>query len=174
MRGNLSFLAFLILLLFHLIETEDMEDTEKNNCSKLCDPVGGICKIDECYCKEEFTTFPSQGKYQLCNYEKKRALYSALIELFLSFGAGHFYSGRRINGSFKLISLVLLCCFSCCALGVSIKLSQDRDIGENNPTVKFFFFIYACIYNIFLLWQVLDFFLFIFKVYNDGNDIPLT
>jgi hypothetical protein len=186
----------IILILFLLLQYIKCQNIEMCNTSN-CDPNGGICESNICKCKENYTTSTrgniisvsyqnslSELNMRFCNYERKRSLYAAIIELFIGFGMGHFYSGRKVFGCLKLILYLLLTCISFCSLAIGIKIAEDHGItniqlnliSNNeaiNPAVKFFFYVCVSIINFIILWQLFDFFMFIFKIYKDGNDISL-
>ena len=140
---------------------------------KVCDSVGGECIDNQtCKCKDRFTSLLRNKNIKLCNYEKKSSIVAAFIELFLGFGLGHIYTERKIYGIFKFFLSSLLCCIGCCAVAIGMKLHGDQR-EERNSVVMAFYFIYACIFNSLVLWQITDFIFFIFKIYTDGNNVPL-
>lgn len=142
--------------------------------TKICDSLGGQCIEEEtCKCNEGFTTLLRNNNMKLCNYEKKSSIMAAFIELFLGFGLGHIYSGRKIYGIFKLLLSSLMCFVGCCAIAMGVKLESGERSFDHNTVIEFMYFIYGCVFNILVLWQILDFVLFIFKIYVDGNEIPL-
>lgn len=142
--------------------------------SKTCDESGGIC-ISRfiCECKDDYTTFMSQGNFKFCNYQKKSKAYTAIFELFFGFGVGHFYAERKLNGYFKMTSFFFLCYFSCCAIAIGAKI-QGENLDDNRNSIKFFFGLYVCFMLIMLVWQIIDFLMIILGIYKDGNDIPLS
>lgn len=149
------------------------------NCTnKICDEEGGICiNSSICKCNDYHTTYYKNNLnsiYKLCNYQKKRCIYTALIELFFGFGMGHFYCGRKVNGFLKLIIYSFFCCIGYCSLVLKFKLSQDGNMDENSTLLKFFYYVWTTIFNFIMIWQILDFIIFLFGSYNDGNDIPLA
>lgn len=145
-------------------------------CNTICDEVGGVCIEDSiCKCIEPYTTLPNESNYKLCNYAKKSKLIAAFLELFIGFGIGHFYTERKINGYLKLMLYMLLCCVGCCSIAIGLRFNSDNPDGPTgNQAAKFFFFIYACVLNFMMAWQIFDFFLMIFGVYVDGNNIELN
>ena len=158
------------------IPTDEYKNPIQNltKCNlKVCDSIGGEC-IDKqtCKCKDRFTSLLRNGNIKLCNYEKKNSIVAAFLELFLGFGLGHIYSERKILGIFKFLLSSLLCCIGCCALAIGMKLDADQRQQRNSITMVFLF-IYACIFNFLVLWQIIDFIFFIFKIYTDGNNVPL-
>jgi hypothetical protein len=153
------------------------EDQTQNltKCTlKICDSIGGECIDDQiCKCNEGFTTYLRNNSMKLCNYQKKNSVIAAFLELFLGFGLGHLYSGRKIIGIFKLFLSCMLCCIGCCAIGIGMKLDSEIRSDQPNTVVVFLYFIFVCILYVLVFWQILDFILFIFKIYSDGNEIPL-
>jgi hypothetical protein len=138
-----------------------------------CDERGGICKEDNtCECNENYTTLSTIKNYKFCNYERKRKLGIAFLELLVGFGMGHFYCGRKINGSIKLIAFTLLCCFCFCLVAFIAKISEDRQSSYNEVIFTLLNF-YGLITNIIIFWQIYDFLMFIIGVYRDGNNIAL-
>jgi hypothetical protein len=89
-------------------------NSNSSKCTeKICDLIGGECIDDEtCKCRSGFTTLLRNSNLKLCNYERKSSILAAFIELFLGFGLGHLYSGRKIFGIFKLFVSCLLCCIA--------------------------------------------------------------
>lgn len=199
----MNFILYLFILgsFFHLNKAEDYATLRNSYCNtRNCDENGGICDENICKCKDNFTTstkgnaitiyqnsnFYYDFNFKFCNYERKRALYAAVMEFFMGFGMGHFYSGRKINGCIKLIFFITLFCTSFCSLVIGIKLAENQGITDfrnlnnlvpenyaNLSAVKFYFFIFACIINVIFIWQIFDFLMFILKIYLDGNGINL-
>lgn len=179
----ISLNSFFYLCFFYTITVSCSILNLKSNetfCYTICDEIGGTCYEDEnkknqiCQCKDDYTTLPEEKNHKLCNYAKKSKILFTVLELFIGFGIGHLYADRKVNGSLKLIIYLILCCISCCAVGLGIKYEQQRSQdGPESHAVKFFFFIYAIILNIILTWQLFDFLMIMFGFYDDGNNIPL-
>ncbi len=163
---NISNIIFLTLLILPI--------NTKVLCSiDNCDESGGICQENNtCECKENYTTLPTIQNYKFCNYERKRKLGIAFLELLVGFGMGHFYCGRKINGSIKLTVFTLLCCACFCVVAFIAKISEDRQSNYNEVIITLLNF-YGLITNIIIIWQMYDFLMFITGVYRDGNNIPL-
>jgi TM2 domain-containing membrane protein YozV len=156
----------LYLLTLLIITTTSCDNT-------ICDEIGGICISSEiCQCRDEYTTLILNNNYKLCNYERKRSINTAFLELLIGFGMGHFYCGRYIHGSIKLISFILLCCSCYCSIILAYKLTEENRQDFNN-LVYYLLKIYSCVTNMLIFWQVIDFLLFICGVYLDGNNIAL-
>jgi TM2 domain-containing membrane protein YozV len=168
--------SYFYLFTFYTISCQVLNlKSNETFCYTICDEVGGTCHGDQiCQCKDAYTTLPEEKNHKLCNYAKKSKILFTVLELFIGFGVGHLYAERKVNGALKLIIYLLLCCISCCAVGLGIKFEQERVQGApESSAVKFFFFIYAIILNIILTWQLFDFLMIMFGFYSDGNDIPL-
>lgn len=150
-------------------------DSSLQKCTvKICHEEGGKCVNETtCECNEDYTTLSTDKSYKLCNYKKKSRYSTAIIELFVGFGVGHLYSDRRVNGYFKLMLFMLLCCVAACSIAVGVRFEQDHPNSEN-AVVKFFFCIYACTFNIILTWQIFDFLMFVLGFYKDGNNIAFA
>jgi hypothetical protein len=164
---NLSGLMLITLLLINLSE-------QKILCSiDNCDEYGGICdENNTCECKENYTTLPTHKSHKFCNYERKHKIAIAFLELLVGFGMGHFYCGRKINGSIKLMIFIILCCGCFCAVAFMAKISEEHRDNHNEVLLVLFKF-YGTISNIFIIWQTYDFLMFLTGVYKDGNNIPL-
>ena len=90
------------------------------NCTQYSDST----KMYPCVCKKEYAT--KEGDAIYCEYKRKRQLVAFLLELFVGFGAGHFYRGNNLMGALKLCAflfgiyiiclfpLTLKCFDSCC------------------------------------------------------------
>jgi hypothetical protein len=161
---------FLIITIFLVIREENCMLA----CDKtICDEMGGLCLGDDiCECKKEYTTLPTSRNYKLCNYERKSSISTAFLELLVGFGMGHFYSGRNINGSIKLLLYFILCCCCYCSLFVAYKLSEENRDGYRNMII-YALKVYGVVTNVLIIWQTIDFLLFITGFYLDGNDIAL-
>jgi TM2 domain-containing membrane protein YozV len=141
--------------------------------NSICDEIGGFCIDDNiCECKEGYTTLSTAHNFKLCNYERKKAIKIAFLELFIGFGIGHFYTARYINGSIKLIIYSLLCCCCYCSIAIAYKLTQENQEGFNTMVTSFLK-AYGIITNLLIVWQIIDFILFITGGYTDGNNISL-
>jgi len=157
-----------------ILKTESHTQSLTSCNKKICDSIGGICIDDHiCKCNEGFTTYLRNNNLKLCNYQKKNSVIAAFLELFLGFGLGHLYSGRKIFGIFKMFLSFILCCIGCCAIGIGMKLDSEIRLEQPNTIVVLFYFIFICIFYILIFWQILDFIMFIFKIYTDDNEISL-
>ena len=76
----------------------------------------------------------------------------------LSFGVGHFYSGKYIYASIKLGCYLLVACF------FFLKLYNKK--GIDNARMKLFIGLSLCI------WQFIDGLCIFRGIYKDGNGKP--
>jgi len=129
---------------------------------------------NDCICEKGYTTFinstdPSQD-IKKCNYERKQQLKAFLFELFLGFGAGHFYTERYTVAGLKLSAFIfgifIICLFPITAKFLSEKLESDCLV----LTVSCFY--YLCSIGL-AFWFIYDLVMFGMNRYKDGNDIDL-
>ena len=100
------------------------------------------CTVDNpeyCICKEEYATI--NGK--LCSVERKKQLTAFLLELFVGFGAGHFYRHHYLMASLKLVAFVfgiyVICLFPLTAKCVTDCCDSDCLV----VMVSIIFYLYA-------------------------------
>ena len=134
------------------LEDEDIEkrlleeEADKNriiNCTEeTCDFSHMNCTVDNpeyCICKEEYATI--NGK--LCSVERKKQLTAFLLELFVGFGAGHFYRHHYLMASLKLVAFVfgiyVICLFPLTAKCVTDCCDSDCLV----VMVSIIFYLYA-------------------------------
>jgi hypothetical protein len=83
----------------------------KENCTKED-------KLPKCECNLGYSSYDIEVLKQdhtiLCCYEKKGQLTAFLLEMFIGFGAGHFYIGNIKFGLIKLFVQTFLCFLFCC------------------------------------------------------------
>lgn len=192
------YLTFLIILTIISLGEVNLHDTKENfeeNKIKFLDSKKPLrylntmnltfsCKNDEidcsgngkcnaarngCDCNFGYTTISNPKNFQ-CNYEMKHQLKAFLLELFVGFGAGHFYTLRYLMASLKLCAflfgLYLICLFPIMAKCISEKFDSDL-----------FVFLVSCFYYCYVIgiafWYVWDLVMFGMNKYNDGNELPL-
>ena len=70
-------------------------------------------KLPHCQCYDGFSSYDilvqKKDNHVLCCYQKKGMLTAFFLELFISFGVGHFYLGNYIFACVKLCVEILLC-----------------------------------------------------------------
>jgi len=144
-----------------------------NNPEKDCSG-NGFCNTqgNDCFCNSGYTTLiiPEKTISAKCDYEMKQQLKAFLLELFVGFGAGHFYSLRYLHASLKLVAFLfgiyLICLFPLTAKCINDKFDSD-----------FFVFFVSCYYYLCAIglafWFIWDLVYFGLNKYNDGNNVPL-
>ena len=60
----------------------------------------------KCQCKNEYGN-DKNNSTDKCTYERKKQLTAFLLELFVGFGAGHFYRANYLEASLKLVAFLL-------------------------------------------------------------------
>jgi hypothetical protein len=131
----------------------------------------GVCSSNNatCICDQDFATFPVDAPNQ-CNYKMKKQLVAFLCELFLGFGAGHFYTERYTDAGFKLAAFLfgiyIICLFPLSAKCISDKCDSDFLV----VTVSCFY--YLCAIGL-AFWFIYDLVMFGMNKYMDGNGISL-
>ena len=133
----------------------------------VCNPSG-----TDCICNSGYTTIKKEGVPTTvkCDYLMKYQLKAFLLELFVGFGAGHFYCLRYLHASLKLVAFLfgiyLICLFPLTAKCISDKFDSD-----------FFVFFISCFYYLCVIglafWFIWDLVMFGLNKYNDGNDLAL-
>lgn len=151
---------------------------QKFNCinSNLSCSGHGECNTDksDCICEPGFTTFQNPNEpskeSQKCNYERKKQLKAFLFELFLGFGAGHFYTERYTIAGLKLgafiFGIFIICLFPITAKFLSEKLESDCLVLSVSC------FYYLCSIGL-AFWFIYDLIMFGMNKYLDGNQIQL-
>jgi len=132
----------------------------------------GICTTDnkDCLCNFGYYTNKKDTNPVRCDYLQKLQLNAFLLELFVGFGAGHFYSERYLFASLKLIAF-LFGIYIICLFPITAKCISDRFDSD------FFIFFISCFYYICAIglafWFVWDLVMFGMNKYADGNGNPL-
>lgn len=135
----------------------------------------GECTADkqDCICEAAYTTLENQSTPEAnkrCNYERKTQLKAFLFELFLGFGAGHFYTERYTMASLKLSAFIfgifIICLFPITAKFLSEKLESDCLVLSVSC------FYYLCSIGL-AFWFIYDLVMFGMNKYLDGNQIQL-
>ena len=140
---------------FRYLEDEDIEkrlleeETDKNetyiNCTQeTCELDHMNCKennLEYCICKEDYASIKSEPKK--CSIQRKKQLTAFLLELFVGFGAGHFYRHHYLMASLKLVAFVfgiyVICLFPLTAKCVTDCCDSDCLV----VLVSIIFYLYA-------------------------------
>ena len=133
----LFYKIYILSLIYSLVNSKVVKDcqvgnycgNEKNACS-----IFGNCnfkifdyfkensteedKQPHCECNMGYSSYDIENMNSenniLCCYQQKGQLSAFLLEMFIGFGAGHFYIGNVIFGSIKLCVQVFLCALFWC------------------------------------------------------------
>ena len=140
---------------FRYLEDEDIEkrlleeEADKNetyiNCTQeTCELDHMNCKENNpeyCICKEEYASIKSNPLK--CSIQRKKQLTAFLLELFVGFGAGHFYRHHYLMASLKLVAFVfgiyIICLFPLTAKCVTDCCDSDCLV----VLVSIIFYLYA-------------------------------
>jgi len=151
---------------------------QKFNClnSTLSCSGHGECSQDkkDCICESAYASLINPkdpaSEDKRCNYERKSQLKAFLFELFLGFGAGHFYTERYTMASLKLTAFIfgifIICLFPITAKFLSEKLESDCLVLSVSC------FYYLCSIGL-AFWFIYDLVTFGLNKYLDGNQIQL-
>ena len=146
-------------------ETDEPKTTiDKVNCTDT------ICNMDHikcdnetshenCVCKEGYYSNFDNGlkgvKY--CELEQKNQLTAFLLELFVGFGAGHFYRHHYLMASLKLVAffigIYLICLFPLTAKCVTDCCDSDCVV----IVISIFFYLYALGLAFWYIWDLVYF-----------------
>ena len=157
-------IALIIFSSLNFIKSND-DETEKVLvvCNKYtCQKSRGVCnENNECVCIKGYDTIDdlSRGDFY-CNYRKKSKLIAFLLEFVLGFGSGHFYLGKTILATIKMVYTSLTCLMFC----------QFHSITELK---RFAIPLERVLLVGWAIWQILDGILIAFGFYKDGNGYEL-
>ena len=143
-----------------LRQLEDLKD-QKYNCKDdnltKCNTEHMDCNEDksECSCKAEYASDPNGSRY--CEVERKKQLTAFLLELFVGFGAGHFYRHDYLMASLKLVAFVfgiyVICLFPLTAKCVTDCCDSDCLV----VLVSIIFYLYALGLAFWYIWDLVYF-----------------
>ena len=147
------------------LEDVDIDEVgTEYNCSRVdCNRENMECDANNimCKCKEGFVTIKA-GK--ACDIEQKKQLTAFLLELFVGFGAGHFYRHHYLMASLKLVAFVIgiyiICLFPLTAKCVTVCCDSDFLV----VFISILFYIYALGLAV---WYIFDLVYFGKNNYND-------
>jgi hypothetical protein len=116
--------------------TDDNCTIANTNCSETKDAEG---IYHNCWCLEDY----ADSKTKKCEYKQKKQLTAFLLELFVGFGAGHFYRHDYLMASLKLVAFVfgiyVICLFPLTAKCVTDCCDSDCLV----VMVSIIFYLYA-------------------------------
>lgn len=132
----------------------------------LCNENSFCLNNEVCLCPPNFVTI-SGGNH--CCYEQKRQMKAFLLEFFVSFGAGHFYTGRTDMG----IAKVMMFCF---LFGLNVFMHSLVTCYKKSwkhlkllQRICLYLSILCC-----LIWQIVDLSNYGRNEYRDSNGINLV
>ena len=99
---------------FNCSETDIYKCPDNSTHPFYCDHFFADKKVGiNCTCNKQFAN--DEGNKTACTYERKRQLTAFLLELFVGFGAGHFYRANYLEASLKLVAFLfgiyIICLF---------------------------------------------------------------
>ena len=139
-----------------------------NNADCLTNETSGLTY---CSCRDGFITFPNDDSYECC-YEQKSSTTAIFLEMFISFGFGHFYVGNVFIGMIKALVYSILT-ISCGLILWRI----FRSTGNQGKSLIFKFTCTICLLLCscaYIGWQIIDSILFSIGGYVDKNGAPLS
>ena len=164
------FILTITLSLSYIYSTELKIQTEEKQCNNDKDCNNGTCFNFMCTCNFGFIDYTDNGIFKRCYYEQKSQMKAFLYELFINFGAGHFYLSNNKVGFLKMsafiFGLLLICLFP-----LTIKFFNDRFESD------FSVILFSCVYYYYVIgiavWYIFDLVYFGMNSYRDSNGIPL-
>jgi hypothetical protein len=164
----LSYIAFLsIINISKCEETTRAEELQCGNvrCSSSTAKCVGVPAVT-CVCFTDWETYP-EDSVEMCNYKKKDQWIAFVLELVVSFGAGHFYTSNLTYAIPKLLYWIAgYTCF------IALRVISNKK-EENDPLVLMISFA-GCLTCVgMIIWQVVDCFMYGLNKYQDGNGIDL-
>ena len=134
-----------------------------------CPSTNGKCtgnNNETCICFNTFASYPLDT-YDMCGYPKKKQLYAFLLEFFVTFGVGHFYTGKYTIGVIKIFFWLV-----CYVLFFFLRVINKKK--EENSTVTLVIALLGCMCCCgMLIWQLVDILMYGLNQYLDGNGIEL-
>jgi hypothetical protein len=126
-------------------------------------------KKDDCICDQGWLNEESLG-LEKCNYSQKRQLTAFLYELFLGFGAGHFYT-ERYNMALAKLGAFIFGIYIICLFPLSAKFLNEK-CESDYLVLGVSCFYYFCAIGL-AFWFVWDLVMFGMNKYPDGKNHPL-
>jgi len=118
-----------------------------------------------------------------CCYKLKELYYAFILECFLGFGLGYLYIENYNLFVLKFIFQSCICCIICFS-GYCLNIdngnnSNSMNNKRKNKQINSLFFFICNILNfiliaIFVIWKIVDFFLFGLNMVKDANGMPLN
>ena len=144
-----------------ILEQQPITKVDCGNNTK-CDIENMECEDKtlnrNCTCKEGyFPNFNNETDAKYCEIKQKKQLTAFLLELFVGFGAGHFYRHEYLMASLKLVAffigIYLICLFPLAAKCVTDCCDNDCVV----IIVSIFFYLYALGLAFWYIWDLVYF-----------------
>lgn len=126
-------------------------------------------QTESCVCSKGYSTSLTKDLYYCC-YKQKSFMTAFYLELFLSFGIGHFYVGNLLSGIVKLLSYVIII-GSAIVIVIIERRRKELIVSFHFHTMKIAVFLLLGF--IYVGWQMVDCVLFTLGGYTDGNGVDL-
>ena len=162
-----------------------LEDEDTSNNKFDCHNDTNICDLEHIKCDDPYNQlnctceigyYPGTNvtNVKFCSIEQKKQLTAFLLELFVGFGAGHFYRHHYLMASLKLVAffigIYLICLFPLTAKCVTDCCDNDCCV----IIVSIFFYIYALGLAFWYIWDLVYFGKNKYDDFSHGDDgIPL-
>jgi hypothetical protein len=137
------------------------------NCK---DPYGKCTDGQTCQCNKGFAQMINktvQLNQNSCSYEMYRQKTAFMLEFFLPFGVGHFYSGRISFGIGKLFFIVIVLIMDFILIRFIYK-SNEKSIKTQRFGQFFILFLYFSL----IVFHVVDLCMWGLNKWRDGNAMP--
>ena len=151
-----------------------LDTSDFNNTTIICGQynnitcVFGSCNSTlQCECSDDYATL-TPDESEECNYKRKKVKIAFLLEFFLPIGAGHYYLNKLDFACFKTFFFAISV--------LSIVAFYRAKTNKYTPdTTKLILALNMLMFvPLLITWQILDLFLFGFRLYLDSNDIEMA
>jgi uncharacterized membrane protein (Fun14 family) len=136
--------------------TDDTCEIKNTNCSGTTPDAQGV--YHNCACNKTHTSaIDKDSTSKKCIFTQKKQLTAFLLELFVGFGAGHFYRHHYLMASLKLVAFVfgiyVICLFPLTAKCVTDCCDSDCLV----VLVSILFYLYALGLAFWYIWDLVYF-----------------
>ena len=138
-----------------------------NTCKS---PPNQCVDANTCRCGPGYANLDNYSTREYCTYEQKKQLTAFLLELFLGMGIGHLYCIRIWKGILKMILGLLPCVLICVVNMKHLSFKMDPSSTPGTRIILYTMILSCCVY---VVWEIVDIFMFGFNKYNDGFGVPL-
>ena len=128
---------------------------------------------ENCTCRQGYYFDEDRKKFpdkKFCEIKEKKQIVAFLLELFVGFGAGHFYRHHYLMASLKLVAfcigIISIYLFPLIAKGVSERCDNDFMV----ILVSIFFYLYALGLAFWYIWDVIYFGKNKYPDYSNGDE----